>query len=58
VRRSWLCGLDGCIDKRFEYRKPWVEARILELGAIFSCGIYAGAFEFGASAPLFANGFE
>jgi REP element-mobilizing transposase RayT len=27
----------------FEHRKPWVEARILELGEIFACGIYAWA---------------
>jgi hypothetical protein len=43
VRRSWLCGLDECTNQSFEHRKPWVEARILELGEIFACGIYAWA---------------
>jgi hypothetical protein len=43
VRRSWLCGLDKYLGKSFEHRKPWVEARILELGGIFACGIYAWA---------------
>jgi REP element-mobilizing transposase RayT len=43
VRRSWLCGFDDYTKKSFEYRKPWVEARILELGEIFACGIYSYA---------------
>jgi hypothetical protein len=43
VRRSWLCGLDSYTKKSFEHRKSWVEARILELGEIFACGIYAWA---------------
>ena len=43
VRRSWLCGLDHYTNQSFEHRKPWVEARILELGKIFACGIYAWA---------------
>jgi hypothetical protein len=43
VRRSWLCGLDDYTNQSFEHRKPWVEARILELGDIFACGIYAWA---------------
>jgi REP element-mobilizing transposase RayT len=43
VRRSWLCGLDEYTNQSFEHRKPWVEARILELGDIFACGIYAWA---------------
>ena len=43
VRRSWLCGFDDYARKSFEHRKPWVEDRILELGNIFACGIYAYA---------------
>jgi REP element-mobilizing transposase RayT len=43
VRRSWLCGFDRYLKKSFEHRKPWVEARILELGGIFACGIYSYA---------------
>jgi len=43
VRRSWLCGFDEYLEKSFEHRKPWVEQRILELGGIFACGIYAYA---------------
>ena len=41
VRRSWLCGLDKYLGKSFEHRRAWVEARILELGDIFACGIHA-----------------
>jgi hypothetical protein len=43
VRRSWLCGVDKYTRKSFEHRKAWVETRILELGNIFACGIYAWA---------------
>jgi hypothetical protein len=43
VRRSWLCGFDSYARKSFEHRKPWVERRIVELGGIFACGIYAYA---------------
>ena len=43
VRRSWLCGFDNYLGKSFEHRKSWVEARILELGNIFACGIHAWA---------------
>ena len=43
VRRSWLCGLDKYLGKSFEHRKSWVEARILELGNIFACGVHAWA---------------
>ena len=43
VRRSWLCGFDRYTKRSFEHRKPWVEARILELGEIFACGIYSWA---------------
>jgi hypothetical protein len=43
VRRSWLCGFDRYTKRSFEHRKPWVEARVLELGEIFACGIYSYA---------------
>ena len=43
MRRSWLCGLDKYLGKSFEHRKSWVEARILELGNIFACGVQAWA---------------
>jgi len=43
VRRYWLCGLDKYTGKSFEHRKFWVEARILELGNIFACGVHAWA---------------
>ena len=43
VRRSWLCGLDKYLGKSFEHRKSWVEARIIELGQIFACGVHAWA---------------
>ena len=43
VRRSWLCGFDKYLRQSFEHRKSWVEARILELGHIFACGIHAWA---------------
>ena len=39
VRRSWLCGFDKYIQKSFEHRKSWVEARILALGDIFAWGV-------------------
>jgi hypothetical protein len=42
VRRSWLCGYDRYSKRSFGRRKPWVEARILELG-VFACGIYSYA---------------
>ena len=43
VRRSWLCGFDKYLGKSYEHRKSWVEARVLELGGIFACGIHAWA---------------
>ena len=43
VRRAWLCGFDDYFQRSFEHRKAWVERRILELGDIFACGIYAYA---------------
>jgi REP element-mobilizing transposase RayT len=43
VRRSWLCGFDTYSKQSFDHRKPWVEKRIMELGKIFACAIYAYA---------------
>jgi len=43
VRRAWLCGFDNYLQQSFEHRKSWVERRIMELGDIFACGIYAYA---------------
>jgi REP element-mobilizing transposase RayT len=43
VRRAWLCGHDDYLQQSFEHRKPIVEARILEVGSIFACGIYGYA---------------
>jgi hypothetical protein len=40
VRGTSLCGIDNCTKRSFEHRKLWVEARILELGEIFACGIH------------------
>jgi len=35
VRRSWLCGWDGYLQKSFEHRKLWVERKIAELAEVF-----------------------
>ena len=43
VRRAWLCGVDEYTGESFEHRRQWVEERILELGTIFSLGVYAYA---------------
>ena len=43
VRRAWLCGVDRYTRKSYEHRRAWVEARILELGAVFALGVYAYA---------------
>jgi REP element-mobilizing transposase RayT len=43
VRRAWLCGHDDYLQQSFEHGKPIVEARILEVGSIFACGIYGYA---------------
>jgi hypothetical protein len=43
ARLAWLCGLDDYFKQGFEHRKPIVEARILEVGSIFACGIYGYA---------------
>ena len=43
VRRAWLCGIDPDTKQNYEHRKAKVEARILQLGAIFAVGIYGYA---------------
>ncbi len=43
VRRAWLCGIDPDTKRNYEHRKAVVEARILQLGRIFSVGIYGYA---------------
>jgi hypothetical protein len=43
VRRAWLCGVDPYNGQSYEHRKHWVEKRILQLGEIFACGVYAYA---------------
>ena len=43
VRRAWLSGVDPLTGVDHEARKAMIEARILELGAIFAVGIYAYA---------------
>ena len=57
VRRSWLCGFDSYARKNFEHRKPWVERRILEMGEIFACGIYAFEATRQREAALYDIGF-
>lgn len=43
VRRAWLCGVDPYNGKSYEYRREWVERRLLELAEIFAVGLYAYA---------------
>ena len=43
VRRAFLCGADPLSGRSFEHRKAWVEARLLELAAVFAVGLYAYA---------------
>jgi len=35
VRRAFLCGFDALTGKDYEYRRQWVEDRILFLGEVF-----------------------
>lgn len=42
VGRAQLCGFDH-LGKSFEHRKAWIEERILQIGKIFACDIYAFA---------------
>lgn len=43
MRRAFLCGVDRYSGQSFEHRKGWVEDRILDLGRVFSLGVYAYA---------------
>lgn len=43
VRRAWLCGYDKVRRKNVDYRREWVEARVLELAEAYSVSIYAYA---------------
>jgi hypothetical protein len=43
VRRAWLCGVDPYNGQSYEHRKAWVEKRIIDMGNVFACGIYAYA---------------
>ncbi|QOC22225.1 transposase [Wenzhouxiangella sp. AB-CW3] len=43
VRRAFLCGQDRLTGQCFEYRRQWIEARILELAECFAVSVYAYA---------------
>ncbi|MEM9072583.1 MAG: transposase [Myxococcota bacterium] len=43
VRRAFLCGDDSYTGRNFDYRKTWVEDRILELARIFAVEVHAYA---------------
>jgi hypothetical protein len=43
VRQSWLCGLDPESGKNYEYRKAWIEQRILYLSQAFAVDVYSYA---------------
>ncbi len=43
VRRGWLCGIDAVSGHSFEHRRDWVEARLLELAALFAIDLYGYA---------------
>ncbi|WP_185233782.1 hypothetical protein [Teredinibacter franksiae] len=43
VRRAFLCGLDSLTGKDYEYRRQWVEDRILFLGEVFCIDVCAYA---------------
>ncbi|AVP97408.1 hypothetical protein C7S18_09470 [Ahniella affigens] len=43
VRRAWLCGYDKVNDKNHDYRRQWVEDRLMALAEAYSVSIYAYA---------------
>ncbi|AVP99116.1 transposase [Ahniella affigens] len=43
VRRAWLCGYDKVNDKNYDYRRQWVEDRLMALAEAYSVSIYAYA---------------
>ena len=43
VRRAWLCGEDAASGRSFEHRRKWIEARLLELAAVFAVDLYGYA---------------
>ncbi len=43
VRRAFLCGFDIATGENYDYRRQWLEDKLLELGNIFSLDIYAYA---------------
>jgi putative transposase len=43
VRRAFLCGEDPESGKNFDYRRQWIEDRILELAQFFSIEVYSYA---------------
>mgnify|MGYP000051837369 CR=1 FL=1 len=43
VRRGYLCGLNALTGKDYEYRRQWVEDRILFLGEVFCIDVCAYA---------------
>jgi len=43
VRRAFLCGKDPDTKKDYDYRRQWIENRILELAEYFAVEVYACA---------------
>jgi hypothetical protein len=43
LRRAFLCGKDELTGRDYEYRRQWIEARMLEISTIFSIDIAAYA---------------